>query len=260
MNSWIVHRKPNLEAKLRLFCFPYAGGGASIYKNWADHLPSEVDVCPIQPPGREGRRGEAPYNSMPPLIEAVTEAILPLLDRPFALFGHCMGAKVAFELARYLRQHYHLNPSHLFVSACPAPQLALDGTTYDLPEKTLIDLLRMLSGTLHVIFSHPALIKLVLPCIRADFEIYDTYSCRPEPSLHSPLTVFGGDTDPIVKVNHLSSWRELTTSRFNLHVMNGGHFFLHTVQPAILKVLTGQLDGVLKSFTQPVHEPDRLRN
>src|SRR5215475_3470023 len=148
MNSWIVHRKPNPEAKLRLFCFPYAGGGASIYKTWADHLPSEVDVCPIQPPGREGRRGEAPYNSMPPLIEAVTEAILPLLDRPFALFGHCMGAKVAFELARYLRQHYHLNPSHLFVSACPAPQLEIEGTTHDLPEKTLIDLLRMLSGSL----------------------------------------------------------------------------------------------------------------
>jgi surfactin synthase thioesterase subunit len=254
MNSWIAYRKPDLGAKLRLFCFPHAGGGASVYKTWADQLPSGVEVCPIQPPGREERRGEAPYTRMSPLIGAIAGAILPLLDRPFAFFGHCLGARVAFELARFLRQNHNLDPVQLFISACPAPQLEGDGTIYNLPEDRLIDVLRVFDGTLNVIFHHRPLLKLFLPCIRADFEIFDTYTYLPGTLLHCPLTVFGGDTDPMVPVNQLSSWRELTTSRFDLQVVRGGHFFLHTVQPAILEILSAQLE----SLVCPTGAADRL--
>src|SRR5262245_17886558 len=133
MNSWISHWRHNPEARLRLFCLPYAGGGASSYKTWAENLPPAVEVCPVQPPGREGRRGELPFTRLLPLIGAISEAILPLLDRPFALFGHSLGAKVAFELARALQQKHGFNPVYLFISACPAPQLPNHEMIHNLP-------------------------------------------------------------------------------------------------------------------------------
>jgi medium-chain acyl-[acyl-carrier-protein] hydrolase len=246
MNSWIAHRKPNPEAVLRLFCFPYAGGGASVYKTWADHLAPSVDVCPIQLPGREGRRGEPPFTRLLPLVGAISETILPLLDRPFAFFGHSLGAKVAFELARALQRSHRLNLAHLFISACPAPQLLKGETIYDLPEDEFIAKLRILNDGPDSICDRPRALKTLLPCIRADFEVYDTYTYSPGPLLRCPITVLGGDKDPAVSLQQLSRWRDLTTSRFNLRVLGGDHFFLRTVQPVILEILSNELNGVLR--------------
>src|SRR5450759_4546174 len=101
--SWIACRKPNPQARLRLFCFPYAGTGASIFRTWSDGLPAEVEVCPVEFPGRGTRLMETPFTQLSPLVQALAQALVPLMDKPFAFFGHSLGALVGFELARQLR-------------------------------------------------------------------------------------------------------------------------------------------------------------
>ncbi|WRH68385.1 MAG: thioesterase domain-containing protein [Planktothrix sp. GU0601_MAG3] len=122
-NSWVTYPKPNPQAKLRLFCFHYAGGGAVIFRSWADSLPSTVEVCPIELPGRSSRLRETPFTQMEPLIQTLAPAIFPHLNKPFAFFGHSMGGLVSFELAQLLRKEYNQSPLHLFVSGCRAPQI-----------------------------------------------------------------------------------------------------------------------------------------
>src|SRR4051812_30171971 len=106
INPWIVRAKEHPKSSLRLFCFPYAGGAANVFHNWSSLLPSSIDVCAVQPPGRGNRLLEEPYTGLRELVGAAANALLPHMDRPFALFGHSMGALVAFELARFLRNEW----------------------------------------------------------------------------------------------------------------------------------------------------------
>src|SRR3954447_1958571 len=123
-NVWLPYTEPSQQARLRLFCFPYAGGAASIFRSWADDLPPEIEVCPIQLPGREGRFREAPFTRLAPLVDALTLALLPHLNVPYALFGHSLGALISFELVRRLQRQNVARPAHLFVSGHNAPQIA----------------------------------------------------------------------------------------------------------------------------------------
>src|SRR5215213_1931004 len=113
---WFMSQRPNPRARLRLFCFPYAGGGAAIYRLWPQNLPSEVEVCGAHLPGRGTRLREQPFTGLDALVDAAAEAIAPSLDKPFALFGHSMGAMISFELARRLCDQGRPQPTHLFVS------------------------------------------------------------------------------------------------------------------------------------------------
>ncbi|MEQ8964161.1 MAG: alpha/beta fold hydrolase, partial [Coleofasciculus sp. C2-GNP5-27] len=146
--SWVICRKPNAQAKLRLFCFHYAGGGAWSFRDWSDNLPSSVEVCSIELPGRGFRLAEAAFTSLDPLVRAIADVLVPHLDKPFAFFGHSMGGLVSFEVARVLRTNQGLNPVHLFVSAHRAPQLPdPDPPIHNLPEPEFLDELRHLEGT-----------------------------------------------------------------------------------------------------------------
>src|SRR5262249_13687929 len=127
---WLACARPRPQADIRLFCFPYAGGGASVFRGWADGLPASVEVCPVQLPGRGTRFREPAFTRLPPLIEALAESLRPHLDRPFAFFGHSLGALVAFELARYLHQHQGREPVRLFVSGCGGPQTRGQGGAF----------------------------------------------------------------------------------------------------------------------------------
>jgi medium-chain acyl-[acyl-carrier-protein] hydrolase len=246
MNPWIAYHSPNPEARLRLFCFPYAGGGASIYKNWCNIIPKGIEVCPIQLPGREGRMSEPPFRRITSLVEAISEDILPLLDKPFAFFGHSLGAKICFEVARYLQRTYELTPSHLFVSACTAPHLPnTEQSLHDLPNEKLVEKLRLLQGTSSKILGHPRVLRMLLPIIRADFEIYDTYEYLPGPLANCPITVFGGEGDIFVGPEHLGAWRDLALSDFSLQFFAGDHFFVHTSQGFILRVLSEILKSII---------------
>ncbi|HEX8183430.1 MAG TPA: thioesterase domain-containing protein [Blastocatellia bacterium] len=244
-NRWIAYHRPSPNAKLRLFCFPYAGGGASVYKNWRNIMPQSIEVCPVQLPGREGRVSEPAFTRITSLVEALSEEILPLLDRPFAFFGHSLGGRICFEVARHLQRNYDLTPAHLFVSACSAPHLPnTEKSLHDLPHDKLVEKLRLLNGTSGRILDHPRILRMLLPAIRADFEIYDTYKYSPGPLDNCPITVFGGDCDPVVGPDHLRAWRELAMSDFNLRLFPGDHFFVHTALSFVIRVVSETLQNI----------------
>lgn len=241
---WFAVRRPNPLATLRLFCFPYAGGGTPIYRGWPDQLPEDYEVCAVQLPGRGNRIKEPPYYSVEPMVEALASAVVPYLDRPYAFFGHSMGAAVGFELARVLDARGLGLPVRLFVSGRGAPQLPPDwAITYNLPEPQFVSHIRNLNGTPAEVLEHPELMALMLPLLRADFSVVETYQYRPGPPLGCPLTAFGGLDDTEVKPAKVAAWREQTSADFNLRMMPGDHFFLSdaSTQAAMLRIITSDL-------------------
>jgi medium-chain acyl-[acyl-carrier-protein] hydrolase len=239
---WLSYHKPNPWASLRLFCFPYAGSGALIYRTWAGELPRSVEVCPVQLPGRGGRIAEKCYTRLSNLVDDAALALLPYLDKPFAFFGHSMGALVSFELARRLRVRYGLEPVHLFASGRAAPQLPpREPPAYNLPEKEFLEKLRTLNGTPQDVLEHPELIQLISPIIRADFEAIQTYTYTAGTPFKFPLTVFGGLQDDEITRDELEAWRAHALASFRLRMLPGDHFFLHSAQPLLLRTLTQEL-------------------
>jgi len=236
--AWIAYRRPRPGARLRLFCFPYAGGGAAIYRSWVDEMPPEIEVCPVQLPGREQRLGEKPFTRIAPLVEALAAHLEPHLDGlPSAFFGHSLGAIVAYELTHRLSRR--LRPTHLMVSARRAPQLRYEGrTTYDLPPVEFRARLRELDGTPREVLDHEELMELMEPLLRADFELVDTYSPVGRPPLECPVTAFGGAADGEVERQELAAWEKVTTGPFLLRIFSGGHFYLHQQrEPLIAAVI-----------------------
>src|SRR5208337_356763 len=200
-DSWISFRKPGPKTRLRLFCFPYAGAGALIFRTWSDGLPADVEVCPVQLPGRGTRLMERPFTQLSPLTQDLAQALVPLLNMPFAFFGHSLGALVSFELARHLRSLYGMGPVRLIVSASPAPQFPhRDRPIHSSPEKEFVEQLRRLNGTARELLEHEELMEIVLPLLRADFALYETYVYSPEAPLSCPISTFGGLQDR--KVSH----------------------------------------------------------
>jgi surfactin synthase thioesterase subunit len=243
-NRWLAYRVTRPEVRLRLFCFPYAGGGASIYRGWQTVLPPEIEVCPVQLPGREIRFRETPYTNLEDLLPDLAAALFPYLDLPFALFGHSMGALIAFEFARYLQQRNKLIPVRLFVSGRKAPQFEDTGeAVYRLSDTDFISHLRQLNGTPEEILQNKDLMELVLPTLRADFELCDLYRFSPGQFLVNPITAFGGTADPNTTLTELEGWQTQTTGPFNLRLFNGDHFFINSAQAELLEALHVNLSG-----------------
>lgn len=235
---------PIERARIRLFCFPYAGGSSLIFRTWSRTLGASIAVCPAHLPGREKRLTEKPYTSVQPLVEAVAEAIVPHLDLPFAFFGHSMGALISFELARQLRRMGKPLPVHMFLSGRAAPQLEeREAITYNLPAKEFADELRRLNGTPREVLEHEELMDLMVPLLRADFQICQTYDYTQEPALDCPITAFGGLSDVDIKGEMVQAWREQTTRSFRLLMMPGDHFFIHSAQERILGILAQELQS-----------------
>jgi medium-chain acyl-[acyl-carrier-protein] hydrolase len=241
-SNWFKSIAPNPASRLRLFCFPYAGGGSTIFRNWPRQLPPYVEVVTALLPGREGRFREPPLDSVERVIDAVTPNILPWLDRPFAFFGHSMGALLSFELARRLRRDHALEPEHLFVSGRGAPQLPeRDAPIYNLPEPEFVAELARLNGTPREVLEHAELLELIVPLLRADFAVCQTHAYLPAPPLKCPITVFGGLQDPDVPRESLELWREQTRAAHALHMLPGDHFFVNQQQADILRVVSLKL-------------------
>jgi medium-chain acyl-[acyl-carrier-protein] hydrolase len=235
----------NSHAELRLFCLPYAGGSSQIYRDWTNYLSREIELCPIELPGRGSRLNETPITDFSILVQKIALGIHHHLDRPFAFFGHSMGALLSFELTRLLRQQGYASPAHLFVSGYRAPHLKSNSTLiHNLPEPEFTEEIRRLGGTPEAVLANAELRELVFPTLRADFAAIETYRYRSCTSLVCPITVFGGLQDPGVDVADLEAWRQYTTGKFGLQMFSGNHFFLHQVQPSILRVIHQQLSGV----------------
>jgi len=239
---WLVSQKPNRSANVRLFCLPYAGGGASIFGSWQKNFSDTVEVCPVQLPGRGLRIEESPFTEMNELVRIAGQALAPHLDKPFAFFGHSMGALVAFELARHMRRVYSLQPIHLFVSGRCSPQTLRGPFNSHISDSAFAEILRRNNGMPKEALEDPELMELVLPIIRADFALCESYVYAPESPFSFPITAFGGLNDYGAPRDCIESWRDHTTGPFVVRMFPGDHFFLNALKSPLLEVIAKELE------------------
>jgi medium-chain acyl-[acyl-carrier-protein] hydrolase len=240
-NAWIHPVQRRRAVNVRLICLPYAGGSTQHFRTWPEELPPSVEVCSVELPGRNARLKEPPFTQFDPLVRAIAKAILPCLNVPFALFGHSMGALIAFELGRLLARKHRLEPVHLFVAGSQAPQLPDPyPPLHALPEPEFKAELRRLNGTPAEILDNPEMMQLVSPILRADLEVSETYAYRPRPRLNCPITAFGGLGERIGR-DLLDPWQHHTSSTFDIRMLPGGHFFVHTAKHLLLRIISREL-------------------
>lgn len=245
VDRWTVVTRPNPDPRVRLFCFPYAGGSAAIYREWGEVLPPDIEVHAVQLPGREWRLKEEPYARVLPLVEELAVVLKALFDTPFAFFGHSLGAIISFELARELRRLGLPAPERLFLSGNRAPQLPrLELDIHDAPDELFFEGLRRLEGTPDELLENEELMALLLPAMRADFAMAETYELAPEPPLDVPFSVFGGLGDLMTDRPRLEPWADHTTGEFKLRMVPGGHFFVNETGDLILRAVFQDLMAV----------------
>jgi medium-chain acyl-[acyl-carrier-protein] hydrolase len=193
---------------------------------------------------------EPPFTRIEPLIQALENVLLPALDRPFAFFGHSMGAIVSFELARLLRENNHLSSLKLFVSGRRAPQIPdSDLPIHALPEPEFLKELRRYNGTPEEVLNNTELMQLLLPTLRADFAVLETYIYAPAPPLDCPITAFGGLQDWKASREDLEAWREQTNAAFSLQMFPGDHFFLYSSETLLLQFLSQELHQIVNGMS-----------
>ena len=240
---WIFFPRPNPLARLRLFCFPYGGAGASVFRRWPDGLPQFVEVSAIQLPGRENRFRETPFTEIPRLVRSLTDVLSPYLTLPYAFFGHSLGAIIAFELARQLRREKAPGLLHLFVSGKRAPQVPHSlPPIYQLPDKEFVETIhRRYEGIPQAILQDPEVMQVFLPVLRADLSMNDTYIYAEGNPLDCPISCFGGLEDSEVTEEGLLAWRVQTHSSFSLRMIPGNHFFIQSASAHLLQALSEDL-------------------
>jgi medium-chain acyl-[acyl-carrier-protein] hydrolase len=216
---------------------------------WARTLPT-VDVCAVQLPGRENRLREPAYTRFGDLMDATFRVLRPHLDMPFALFGHSMGALIAFELARRLRAEGAPTPAHLFVSGHRAPQLASPRSPLaHLPDAEFLAELRdRYDGVPAEVLRHPDLMALLLPCLRADLALVEDYRCHEEEPLACPISAYGGEDDPVANEAELAAWQVQTRGGFTLTRFAGTHFFIRSAREDLLAALSRELASVTETM------------
>lgn len=241
-----THHSPR-DPKLRLICFPYAGGGASVFRKWSTSLPEGVELLAAQLPGREARYVEPALQDIDSVLAHLSTAIEPLLDRPFAFFGHSLGALIAYELTVSLRARGLRMPEHLFFSGRRAPNIPIGRRSYyDLPDNELIEEIRKLSGTSEGVLENDELMAMMLPMLRADFAIHDKYAHRETPRLEIDVSVFGGLDDIATTTENLSAWQGMTTKDVRLSFFRGGHFFIDESKDEVLAAIERVLVGLME--------------
>ncbi|HWO22762.1 MAG TPA: alpha/beta fold hydrolase [Kofleriaceae bacterium] len=248
--AWLPGRRPRGGTALRLITLPYAGGDTAIFAPWAEELPYEIELCPVQLPGRGRRAGEPAYAAIGPLVGALAgalaEALPPALDLPFALFGHSMGALVGFELARELRRRGLPEPCHLLVSAHAAPHLPRRYPPLSaLPDDEFVAALHRRYGYVVPQDAGPLdeLMRLMIPTLRSDVMVTDHYVLAEEEPLACPITAFGGLDDPTVTRDELAAWQHQTRGGCETRMLPGGHFYLDTDPRFLIRFIADRLRG-----------------
>ncbi|MEU7184192.1 MULTISPECIES: thioesterase II family protein [Streptomyces] len=230
------------ETSVRLFCLPYAGASASIYLPWSRHLGRSVIVTPVELPGRGSRIREKPHSRLEPLLHDLVPAVARMCDRPFAIFGHSLGALLAFEIAARLEWDHDLVAERLYVSGHGAPHHPRrEAPVSHLPDDEFLARIREHYNTPEEAFADPRLTKMLLPMMRADFTLAESYEQGLDNVLHCPITAMGGLNDPGVKGPELAGWREYTRRFFKVRTFPGDHFFLRTAQKQLLDAFTEDL-------------------
>lgn len=246
-NQWFVCPQPNPKAETRLFLFPYAGGGPPAFTTWCKEFPDTIEVWIVHYPARGSRYKEAPVKELSVLVEQIHQAIQVLIHKPFAFFGHSMGGMVAFDLVRTLRQKNSLQPVTLFISACGAPHIPRPHKPmHALPDEEFLKALKDLNGIPAEVLNHPDLMKLLLPTLRADFELFETYHFASASPLDCPIVAFGGLDDPRVSRERIEGWSLHTSSNFKSRFFDGDHFFINTAKKPVIAEIRSSLSGLTK--------------
>jgi len=226
LDRWVPFRNESAGIRCRIFIFPHAGGNAAFYRPLRRMMPSEIDLCPIELPGRAARLEEAPITLMGTLIDKISRALLPLMDVPFGIFGHSVGAWTAFEAARRLRSANGQRARHLFVSGRGSPSRV--STNLPLPRARsrdeLLAILHRFGGTPAAVMQRQELIAALLPALQADLALADQYAMESADQLACSITAFGGADDD----SHsgcLESWSKFTRAKFRTCILPGGHFY-----------------------------------
>ncbi|MET8388555.1 alpha/beta fold hydrolase [Streptosporangium canum] len=225
-DRWLRCQRADPAPRLRLVCFPHAGSAAGFFRTWAGRLPYGVELYAVQYPGRQDRIEEEFAADMDGLAGPVAAALEDLPGVPIALFGHSMGAAVAHEVARRLEERERVPLAGLVVSGRPAPDRLRPAEVHLGGDEALLTDLRRLGGTSEEVLADPALRALVLPALRADYRLIETYEPRPRPPVRTPICVCLGDADPEVDLDEAAAWADHTAGGFGLRAFPGDHFYL----------------------------------
>lgn len=240
MNAWLPSFRS--DARHHLICFPYAGGGANIFRLWRTQFPADIEVCPVRLPGRETRFREKPFEQ----LDLLVAAMLPDFQQipgPFSFYGHSMGAWIAYALCRALYLKGAPLPQNLFVAARRAPHLPDRAQPlHALPEAALIAQLQARYGAIPAaVLAEPELLRMFLPMLRADFSLIETWQAPPPLPLPLALWALHGKADPGVMEAEMQAWSGYSAGRFSFQAFEGEHFFLNGPNPALMQFLKTKL-------------------
>ena len=246
LSAWASCPLPCLGARIRLFCLPYAGSGASIYRDWPEMLAPEIEVWPVHLPGRERRLSESPLASIQAIADHAASGLAPLLDRSYAFFGHSMGALISFEITRALRRAGHSMPRALLVSGYGGPHCRdRRPPIHCLPDDEFKEGIQVLNGTPPGVIANAELMDLLLPLLRADFQAVETYDFTEEPPFDLPIRVYCGRDDHETPKEQLAQWDRHTTAGSRVTLFDGDHFYLRQSGTALRTQLRKDLQEII---------------
>jgi medium-chain acyl-[acyl-carrier-protein] hydrolase len=251
-SRWLKRFRPAAVGSRLLLCLPYAGGGASLFRPWAIDAAQGIEVCAFQLPGRENRIREAPLQDMGILVDNLCAVISAEVDEDFSMFGHSLGALVCFETVCELRRRGARLPEHLFVSACEAPHTRRSkDRSGHLDDAAFLERLRQLGGVSEQVLAHREILALLLPMLRADFRLAETYRFRHDDPLPIPVTAVAGRDDRLASPADLARWRELAGAGFELVTVPGDHFYVSSHHLDLLSLITDRILASRVDVSQP---------
>lgn len=242
-NQWIARNKAVENPRARIFCIPFAGGTSAVFRAWQENFPADIEVCPLNLPGRGGRMREPSYRRMNDLLAGMADGITPFLDVPFAVLGHSLGALMAYELTAFLRRNGRPDPVRLFVCGARGAQIPDPyPPIHHLPPDRFVQQMQLrYAGIPAEVVAEPDLLALLLPPLQADLELFETYAYAPQPPLACPISVFGGRRDSRLDREQYQAWQELTEAPIAITMFEGGHFFIQEHGPAVARAAAGIL-------------------
>jgi medium-chain acyl-[acyl-carrier-protein] hydrolase len=245
-NRWLLRFSKSASPSLRLFCFPFAGSSASIFRPWIDSLPAEVEVLAVQLPGRENRLREPCMREMEDIVQCLDDEIGSYLEPPFVLFGHSLGTLIAYQLLQRLERSGRSTAELFVASGGPAPHTcsAPDAPRRLTQNQILADLQRI-SGSHSELLNDPEVLALLLPMLQADFEIYANYRYREAPPLRCPIIALRGAADAYITHGSQAEWKQHTNGQFSFHTLPGRHLFMVDSSMALLALLNAYLAPIL---------------
>ncbi|WP_257827575.1 SDR family NAD(P)-dependent oxidoreductase [Burkholderia glumae] len=241
-DKWFLVPRPSRAPRLRIFCIPFLGGLGSVFSSWVRHLPEEIELHALQLPGRPPRHAEAAHSLYSELVDALRDALLPRLDVPYAIYGHSLGALLAFGLAHALRDTKAPAPSHLFLAAYPAPHLHNPvGDIAGLPDAAFIEGLKRLRGIPEQVLADRELLNVFLPSLRAEIALLNSYAHQARAPLTVPATILAGTHDHVVTAAEIDAWRRHFTGAVDVGAIDGGHYFMKDAPRAVVDVVLARL-------------------